>query len=190
MAADARGWLRGTTVMHAGMLFCAVGAAATAHYYAAIFEAITIGLALGGMNIVMESLQDRCGRVELAGLGGRARALPRLCAAFAIFGAAGVGLPGTAGFIADDLLLHALWEESKLASALVVVGTCILAVGTLAAWSKVFLGPPRSTLAPDLGPRERIAVILHVAALLLIGLAPQVLMNPMTAVLAAAPGGH
>ena len=50
--------------------------------------------------------------MAFAGPGGRAGAFPRLAAAFALFGGAGVGLPGTAGFVADDLLLHTLWMDS------------------------------------------------------------------------------
>lgn len=185
---DVRDWLRSSMVMHAGMLFCAVGAAGNGHYAAALLEAITLALALGGMGIVVAGLEERCGRVELQGLGGRARSLPRLCAAFAVFGAAGVGLPATAGFIADDLLLHALWEESVVGSIAVVFGTALLAVATLGCWSKVFLGQPVKTLAADLYPRERLALVLILVALLVIGLAPQLLLTPVTAVLGSGPG--
>jgi NADH-quinone oxidoreductase subunit M len=180
---DVRDWLRSSMVMHAGLLFTAVGAAGSGHYTAALLEAITLALALGGMGIVVAGLEERCGRVALTGLGGRARSLPRLCAAFAVFGAAGVGMPATAGFIADDFLLHALWEQSVAGSIAVVFGTALLAVATLGCWSKVFLGPPVKTLAADLCPRERLALVLLLLALILIGLMPQLLLTPVTAVL-------
>ena len=65
-------------------------------------------VALGGLGLMVDALEARAGTVRLAGPGGRVQAFPRLAVGFALFGAAGVAMPGTAGFIADDLLLHKL----------------------------------------------------------------------------------
>jgi hypothetical protein len=59
----------------------------------------------------------------------------------------------------------------------------ILAVATLVVWSKIFLGPPKKLLAPDLAPRERGVLVVLVLMLLAIGLVPQVLMSPVNEVL-------
>lgn len=186
-AEEAIAWLRSSTVMHAGLLLCGLGAAGNGHYGAALLAALTLALALGGMGVVLAALEDRCGRVALRDLGGRARSFPALAAAFAVFGGAGVGLPATAGFIADDLLLHALWEESRVAAVLVIIASALLAVATLAAWSRVFLGPPRPSYAPDLSRGERRTLVVLLLALMLIGLAPQVLLDPVNQTLGIAP---
>ena len=184
---DLRGLYRGTTAMHGGMLMAAVGAASLDNFAAALLVAVAMGLALGGLGLMITSLEERVGPVSFHGPGGRAGGLPKLAAAFAVFGGAGVGLPGTAGFVADDLLLHTLWMESPASTVIVILSSALLAVTTLIAFSRVFLGRTVNTLAPDLYPRERVAVVTIVLLLVLLGFAPGVLIGPADAFLSNVP---
>jgi len=184
---DLRGLYRGTTAMHGGMLMAAVGAASLDNFAAALLVAVAMGLALGGLGIMITSLEERVGPVSFRGPGGRAGSLPKLATAFVLFGGAGVGLPGTAGFVADDLLLHTLWMESPASTVTVILSSALLAVATLIAFSCVFLGPTVPTLAPDLYPRERVVVVTIVLLLVLLGFAPGVLLGPADAFLSNVP---
>ena len=175
---DLRGFYRGTTTMHGGMLLAAVGAAAVGNFAAALLVAVTIGLALGGLGMMITSLEERTGPVRYAGPGGRAGAFPVLSACFAFFGGAGVGLPGTAGFVADDLLLHTLWLELPAATVAVILASAMVAVATLIGFARTFLGPARTSLAPDLALRERAVAVLLLAVLIGLGLAPGTLLEP------------
>ena len=184
---DLRGFYRGTTVAHGGMLLAALGTAPLGNFAAALLVAVTIGLALGGLGMMITALEARVGDVDYTGPGGRAGAFPRLSAAFAVFGGAGVGLPGTAGFVADDLLLHTLWLESPTSAVLVILSAALLAVATLIVFSKVFLGRTVSSLAPDLYRRERVAAAMLLGLLVTLGLAPGLLLSPADAFLNAPP---
>jgi NADH-quinone oxidoreductase subunit M len=184
---DLRGLYRGTTAMHGGMLMAAVGAASLDNFAAALLVAVAMGLALGGLGLMITSLEERVGPVRFQGPGGRAGGLPKLATAFALFGGAGVGLPGTAGFVADDLLLHTLWMESPTSTVTVILSSALLAVTTLIAFSRVFLGRTVATLAPDLYPRERVVVVTIVLLLVLLGFAPGVLLGPADAFLSNIP---
>jgi NADH-quinone oxidoreductase subunit M len=184
---DLRGLYRGTTAMHGGMLMAAVGAASLDNFAAALLVAVAMGLALGGLGLMITSLEERVGPVSFHGPGGRAGGLPKLATAFALFGGAGVGLPGTAGFVADDLLLHTLWMESPTSTVTVILSSALLAVTTLIAFSRVFLGRTVATLAPDLYPRERVVVVTIVLLLVLLGFAPGVLLGPADAFLSNVP---
>lgn len=175
---DLRGFYRCATVMHGGMLFAAIGAAGRGHATAALMVVITTAAAMGGMGVMVSALEDRTGPVSLGGPGGRVQAFPRLAAAFALFGGAGVAMPGTAGFIADDLLLHALWEESVPATVTMILGSAVLAVATLQSWSRIFLGKAVPSLAPDLAFRERTVVVGLVLLLVWLGVTPGVLLTP------------
>jgi NADH-quinone oxidoreductase subunit M len=175
---DLRGFYRSATMMHGGMLLAALGAAGRGHSTAALMVIVTIALAMAGLAMMMEALEERVGAVALSGPGGRVQAFPRLAAAFLVFGGAGVAMPGTAGFIADDLLLHALWEESVPGTLTVILGSAVLAVATLATYSKVFLGRAVPSLAPDLGARERWAVVALVLVLVWLGVLPATLLEP------------
>jgi len=183
-----RGLWASSVGMHAGMLFAAVGAAGRGHGVAALLVVTTLALAMGGFGFVVAALEARVGRVMLTGDGGRVRAFPTLAAAFAFFAGAGVGLPGTAGFIADDLLLHALWEEGAAAAVVVVVASAVLAVALLRGYGAVFLGPPgRANVAHDLRPRERFVVAVGLIALVTIGVYPMVLVGPAAQAMSVAP---
>ena len=131
-----------------------------------MFSVLTLVLAVGGFGMVVTALEARCGSVLLEGRGGRVAAFPHLAGAFAVLGAAGVGLPATAGFVADDLLLHAAWEESVVATAALIVASVALAIATLRGYARVFLGPPVHSVAPDLLPRERVVVVGVIGVLL------------------------
>lgn len=186
---DLRGLYRGTTAMHGGMLLAGMGAASLGNFAAALLVAVAMGLALGGLGLVITSLEARVGPVAFGGPGGRAPAFPRLAAAFALFGGAGVGLPGTAGFVADDLLLHTLWMESPVSTVTVIVSSAMLAVATLIGFSKVFLGRTTPSLAPDLHARERLVVVMLLVGLLTLGFAPWALIGPADAFLSGPPFG-
>ncbi len=184
---DLRGFYRGTMSMHAGMLLAAVGTASLGNYGAAMLVAVAMGLALGGLGIVIASLEERTGPVGFSGPGGRARAFPRIAIAFALLGGAGVAVPGTAGFVADDLLLHNLWMVSPTSTVVMILSSAFLAVATLGSIAAVFFGPRTTSLAPDLHARERVVVVAIVTALVALGLAPDLLLGPADTFLTPPP---
>ncbi len=169
---DLRGFYRGTTAAHGGMLLAALGTASIGNFAAALLVAVTIGLALGGLGMMITSLEERVGPVAFSGPGGRAGAFPTLAAVFALFGFAGFALPGTAGFVADDLLLHTLWTASPTSAVAVILTSALIAVATLIAYSRVFLGATVPSHAPDLYLRERLVAVGLFALLVLLGIAP------------------
>lgn len=186
---DLRGFVRGTTAMHGGMLLAAIGTASIGNFGAALLVAVTMGLAIGGLGIVTGALEARVGAVDFNDRGGRVAAFPVLAATFALFGGAGVGLPGMAGFVADDLLLHTLWMESPASTVAMILSSAFLAVATLMAYSTVFLGRNTPSLAPDLLRRERVVATTLILLLLLLGFAPGVLLGPADAFLSGPPAG-
>jgi len=186
---DLRGFYRGTTSMHAGMLLAALGTASLGNFGAALLVAVSMGLALGGLGMMITSLEERVGPVGFAGPGGRGVTFPRLAVLFAFFGGAGVGMPGTSSFVADDLLLHTLWMASPIATITVILSSALVAVATLVTLSKVFLGRATPSLAPDLGIRERLVAVALVVLLVTLGVVPGVLLYPADEFLSGVPPG-
>ena len=177
------GLLRSSVLMHGGMLFAAVGAAGRGHHAAALLIAITLGLSMSGFGIMLASLQARVGPLDTLPPGGRARAFPRLAIGVALFGGATVGIPGTSGFIADDLLLHALWQENVPSAIAMIVASALLAVATLRSFAASFLGKPLRMLAPDLDGSERLVLVVLALWLIVLGFVPSVLVDPATELL-------
>lgn len=181
-----RGTLRGlwasSVSVHGGTLLAAVGAAGHGHVAPAVFVAVSFALALGGFGSLLEAIEARVGPVDLRGPGGRSVQLPRATWALGFFAAAGVALPGTVGFAADDLVLHALWEVSAPACGLAALASALLAVGLLRGWNAAFLGPPGPVgSAPDLSRREGLAVAALSIALVGFGVWPMALLGPTLA---------
>lgn len=184
---ELRGFLRGTTMMHGGMLVAAIGTASLGNISAAVLVAVTFALALGGIGMMIEAVEQRTGPVRFDGTVGRASAFPVLAASFVLFGGAGVGLPGMAGFVADDLLLHTLWMESPGSTVAVILGSAFLAVATLMAFARTFLGARVRFPVGDLSGRERVAVGLMVGALLMLGVVPGLVLTPAEALVMGSP---
>lgn len=175
---DLRGFFRSTTYMHGGMVLAAIGAASLHNYAAALLATVSASLGLGGLGIMLTSLEMRVGTVVYGVPAGRAHGLPRLATAFALFAAAGVAVPGSIGFVADDLLLHALWGQSPAATVVVILATAMLAISTLICYSQVFFGRPTPVLAPDLLPGERVVAVVLVLLILGLGFVPGSLLYP------------
>lgn len=178
---DLHGFFRSTTVVHGGMVVAALGAASLHNYAAALLVTVSAALGLGGLGLAITALTERVGAVTYSRSVGRVHAFPRLAAAFAVFGAASVAMPGTAGFVADDLLLHALWMESPVGTVAVILSSAILAVSTLMCFAHVFLGRREGAvnlLAPDLLPRERVSAVALLTLLVVLGFAPGILLYP------------
>jgi NADH:ubiquinone oxidoreductase subunit 4 (subunit M) len=182
---DLRGFYRNAAVMHGGMIFAALGAAGHGHHAAALMVMLTTAAAVGGLGLMVDALEARVGEISFGGPGGRIHAFPKLAAAFLLFGGAGVAVPATAGFIADDLMLHALWEESVFGTVVMILGSALLAVATLTAYSRVFLGRAVPSLAGDLLARERRVVVALVLLLVVLGIVPGVLLSPAESFLRA-----
>lgn len=182
---DLRGFYRGTTAMHGGFLISVLGAASVGNFGAALLVVASVGLALGGLGMMITSLEERVGPVEFSVRGGRAGAFPVLAGSFAFFAGAGIAMPGTAGFVADDLMLHTLWLQSPTATVCVILSSALLSVSSLIAYAQTFLGRMVPSRAPDLYVRERSVVALLLAALVALGLAPWLLLGPADAFLNA-----
>jgi NADH:ubiquinone oxidoreductase subunit 4 (subunit M) len=175
---DLRGFYRSATVMHGGMVFAAMGAAGRGHMAAALMMILTTAAAMTGFGLMVHALEERVGRVSMRDPGGRVHAFPKLAAAFIVFAGAGVAMPATAGFIADDLLLHALWEESVWGTATIILGSALLAIAGLSAFARIFLGTRVPSLAPDLLRSERLGAVVLLIVLLWLGVTPGVVLTP------------
>jgi len=106
---------------------------------------------------------------------------------FVIAGVASMGLPGFSGFVAEFQVLIGAWQAYPAAAVLCGVGIVLGVAYTLRAWLKAFYpdtAPAAGTshghddhpLEPITIP-ERVGAVLLIAATLVIGLCPTLLMD-------------
>lgn len=82
---------------------------------------------------------------------------PRLATFFLICGLALIGLPGTLGYCAEDLLFHGALASHPLLGVTLLVATAFNAINLIRLFSLLFLGvlPKHVIDIPDALPRER-----------------------------------
>ena len=141
---------------------------------------ISSGLALTGIGLVSWALESRAGPIRLDTPQGRFWDAPALAAFFLLFGLAGIGLPGTLSFVADDLIVSGSLDEQLHAGLLVILATVLSGIAMMRGWFHVFGGPGDSEgTRHAILLRERVALTALLAALFLLGLWPDPLVRAL-----------
>ncbi len=135
------------------------------------------GLAMAIFAMSIEALIARRGEdISLLEPGRDFESTPALATSYMLSGLAMVGLPGTLGFISEDLLLQGSVSEFPSLAYLLILLTAINATTIMRSLFSVFSGP-KCEVAVDLKPRERGGLSVAFASLFLLGLCPQILLN-------------
>jgi NADH-quinone oxidoreductase subunit M len=151
--------------------------------------------------VVGRMVYDRTHTRELDELGGLAKVIPFACVTFIIAGAASMGLPGFSGFVAEIQVLIGAFGMSPWLAVGSGVGIIITVAYILNAIHKVFfaeeehassggltthghgesgVGESRWNLPPISLP-EKVAAVILMALLVIIGLYPPVMLNMIKA---------
>lgn len=144
----------------------------------ALANAISVAITSRGLMLAASAIETRVGPVDLRQMSGVSHPAPRLGAAALMLGFGAVGLPGSLGFVGEDLLLQGLVHERPVIAAVMVACMALVGVALLRALLKTCFGPvqPWAATAPDLFPRERALLVLAVAVVLL-GVWPRPLLR-------------
>jgi NADH-quinone oxidoreductase subunit M len=135
---------------------------------------ISVALSLGGFGLTLRALEARFGRLSLADFHGLYDHSPALAVCFLLTGLASVGFPGTLGFVAAELLVEGAVAASPYVGLVVVLAGAINGIAVVRAYFLLFTGARHtSTVSLNIGPRERVAVLVLAALILGGGLFPQ-----------------
>jgi NADH-quinone oxidoreductase subunit M len=111
------------------------------------------------------------------------KVMPFAAATFVIAGMASMGLPGFSGFVAELMILIGVWRSYPLLAIFVGLGIVVGVVYIWRAMQKAFFrepgieAAPASPAMPPISLPERLGAILLIAASVLVGLYPQLLLN-------------
>jgi len=141
--------------------------------------------------VVGRMVYDRTHTRQLDELGGLAKVMPFACVTFVIGGAASMGMPGFSGFVAEIQVLIGAFKMNPWLAAGAALSIALTAAYILNAINKVFFGKDDDhghgeghaaahPLAAITVP-EKVAAIILMAALVIIGLYPQALLNMIQA---------
>jgi NADH-quinone oxidoreductase subunit M len=112
------------------------------------------------------------------------RALPFAAVTFVLAGLASMGMPGFSGFVAELQVLLGAWKAFPWLAVLTGLGVLIGAAYVLRAMQQAFFGGEAAGAQPDAAPAlapisvpERLGAVLLLAATLVVGLYPPVLLK-------------
>ena len=153
-----------------------------------IVQMIAHGFVSGAMFLCIGVLYDRVHSREIASYGGVVNTMPRFAAFALLFAMANCGLPGTAGFVGEWMVILAavkfnFWIGMASASALIFG-----AAYTLWMFKRVYLGPVTNHHVQelqDINAREFFMLALLAVAVLYMGIHPK----PFTDVMDASVAG-
>lgn len=178
-----------SSVMHMGYIFLGIAALNVIGVSGAALLMFAHGLSIAALFAMTGILRERADSLAFDSLGGVAKAMPFLGAAFGCAAFASIGLPGFANFASETLVFfgafkpavasEALAGSFKIATGCALWGVVISAVYMLRAYKQIFMGEPSKAVASwtDVVGAARIPVLLLLTALLIAGFAPKTVLN-------------
>jgi NADH-quinone oxidoreductase subunit M len=143
----------------------------------ALAALLALGLAQVGFGLGLSAVEARRGTLSLDRDHGGHASTPALAGAVLVLGLASAGLPGTLGFVAEDLVFNTTLEARWWVAVAMIVATATNGATVLRCAFRLFGGKRRSTGEGDLTPRERLVLAGLGASLFALGLFPQVVLD-------------
>jgi NADH-quinone oxidoreductase subunit M len=170
------------SISHVGLVLLGIASFSLQGLQGAVFQLLNFTLVAGGLFLMIGFLHQRTGSTDVISLGGVGRSMPLLAAFFFVFVLASLGVPGTAGFPAELLILVSALG-SHTGTGLAALFTMVLgAAYMLEGYRRTFYGPLVNApvaQALDLRRRELGVAVSFTVLILLAGLNPSWVLEPM-----------
>ncbi|QYR22075.1 NADH-quinone oxidoreductase subunit M [Paenibacillus sp. sptzw28] len=170
-----------SSISHMGIVLLGIASFNEIGLQGAMIQLVSHGLISALLFLIVGSLYERTGSTELDELGGLARSLPFISGILLTAGMASLGLPGLSGFIGEFLSLLGLFGSMRVLTAVAVLGVILTAVYVLRSVLGITFGPmpERYGALRDARLIEAVPMIALLAFIVLIGVYPAVLTEPM-----------
>jgi len=164
-----------SSVSHMGIVMLGAATLTEAGLNGSVFQMFAHGIMTGLFFALVGLVYEKAHSREIFRMGGFGRPMPAIATAFTVGGLSSLGLPATAGFVAELLTFLGAWRSEHpwwLVPA--IAGTFLTAVYVLRVAKQIFWGPPSphfDHLVDAQGP-EWVALIILVGVLVLFGMVP------------------
>ncbi len=141
-----------------------------------LVQMIAHGFVSGAMFLSIGVLYDRVHSREIASYGGVVNTMPKFAAFALLFAMANCGLPGTAGFVGEWMVILGAVQYNFWIGALAATALIFGAAYTLWMFKRVYLGPVGNDHVrelTDINAREFLMLALLAIAVLYMGLFPK-----------------
>ena len=173
-----------SSVAHMGFVTIGMFTLTVQGVQGAIFQMLSHGIVSGALFLCVGVVYDRLHTREIARYGGLVNNMPKYALVFMVFLLAGLGLPGTSGFIGEFLSLAGAFQVNTWVAVLAAIGVILTAVYMLSLYRRVIFGrltkDDLKALA-DLSPREIAVFVPLIAIVLWMGIYPMSFIDVMDA---------
>ena len=150
----------------------------------AIVQMVSHGFVSGAMFLCIGVLYDRVHSREIAAYGGVTNTMPKFAAFAVLFAMANAGLPGTAGFVGEWMVILGAVQHNFWIAALAATTLVFGAAYTLWMVKRVYFGDVANEHVrqlADINGREFLMLAILAAAVLAMGLYPKPFTDVMDA---------
>jgi NADH-quinone oxidoreductase subunit M len=173
-----------SSVSHMGVVMLGAATLTETGLNGSVFQMFAHGIMTGLFFALVGLVYEKAHSREIFKMGGFAQMMPGIAVAFTIGGLSSLGLPATAGFVAEFLTFMGAWSSSYswwLFPA--VFGAFLTSLYVLRVVKAIFWGEkskdPHFQHLPDAQGTEWVAIILLVGTLILFGVAPRIALDPI-----------
>ena len=173
-----------SSVSHMGVVMLGAATLTESGLNGSVFQMFAHGIMTGLFFALVGLVYEKSHSRAIFKMGGFATMMPGIAVAFTIGGLSSLGLPATAGFVAEFLTFIGAWSSAHswwLFPA--VVGAFLTSLYVLRAVRAIFWGPkssdPRFQNLPDAQGTEWVAIVILVGVIVLFGVLPGLALGPI-----------
>lgn len=167
-----------SSVSHCGFVILGIGMLTETSVNGAVLQMVSHGLMTALFFAAIGMIYSRTHTRMVSQLGGLLKVMPFISTVFVIAGLCSLGLPGLSGFVAEMTVFVGSWQNPdkwyRLATILACASIVVTAVYILRAAGRTVMGPVTDahSVLTDARWNERLAAILLIAGIVLMGVAP------------------
>ena len=170
-----------SSISHMGIVLVGLAAMNSIGFQGAVFQTVSHGFISALLFFLIGVIWERVETSQIDELGGLARSMPFVSGILLAAAMASLGLPGMSGFISEFLAFLGLFGSMPVIAAIGVLGIILTAAYLLRAILRTTFGPTpdRYLGLADAQPLEVIPMIVLLGFIILLGIYPAVLSDPL-----------
>ncbi len=171
-----------SSISHMGIIILGIFAINAEGITGSIFLMISHGIVSGGLFMLVGMIYDRRHTKLMSEFGGLAISMPTFATIYGIMLMASVGLPLTVGFVGEFLSLMGFYKVNWIMTLFAGTGIILGAVYMLTLYKRSFFGEitnDKNRGLKDINGRELAAMIPLVALVVILGIYPKPILDPI-----------
>ncbi len=183
MQKDMKKLIAYSSVAHMGFVTIGIFAFNSQGIEGGIFQMISHGIVSAALFLCVGVVYDRMHTREISDYGGVVNTMPRYSVIFMIFILAGLGLPGTSGFVGEFLVLVGVFKSNYLVSFLAATGVVLSACYSLWLYRRVVFGEITNDnvkALKDINSLELVTLLPLVFLTIILGIFPNIILDTIS----------